>query len=282
MRNLKMVAAILLLVILLTGVEIFIVRSASRYEPEVEVVFAKQRIPQKTEITPDMLEVRKIGVGLAHRLSVKKTGEAAGKKAVMDIESGEMLLSSKLGLDEMQQIEVKDKNKRLFSVEFKGDQANGWWVLVDQYVDILFIPNETYGNPALSDSPRDDGQESNRQEPSLQDSVSQESVSQNRVRQSGGTDALTSASQDEKYSGGTADGTISRMPAINEWIPAGAALLEKIRIAALIDERGQLLGNNDRVTLPRYISFEVTDRQAEFLAAVKSRGRLELSVVPEE
>lgn len=208
MRKLKMVVAAILLVVILVGVEIYIIRGASKYEPEVEIVFASVKINEKTVITSDMLEIKKVGLGSAHKLSTKKPEEVIGKKAIMDIESGEMMLSSKVGLDEMKEIKVKDKNNRLFSVEFKGDQANGWWVLTGQNVDIIFVPNENYKN--------------------------------------------------------------------------GKQTLKKIRVAALIDEKGKLLENSDRATLPRYISFEVTDEQADFLAAAKGGGRLELSVIPEE
>ena len=30
----------------------------------------------------------------------------------------------------------------MFTVEFNGDQVNGWWLKEGQYVDIIFIPSE--------------------------------------------------------------------------------------------------------------------------------------------
>lgn len=214
MKRIKMLAAAALLTVLLMGVEIYIIRAATSYEPTTEVVFAKMKIPENTVVTVDMLELRKVELDMVHKLSVRSPEELDGKRTAVDIESGEMVLSSKVGSsDEMEKIWVKDKNKRLFSVEFKGDQANGWWLLTDQNVDILFIPTED-SNSA------------------------------------------------------------------NSW--SGTKKLKNIRVAALIDDRGKLLKNNERATLPRYISFEVTDEQASFLAYAKSRGRLELSVIPEE
>ena len=41
-----------------------------------------------------------------------------------------------------EEIIVKDKNSRLFTVEFRGDQANGCQLKEGQYVDIIFIPDE--------------------------------------------------------------------------------------------------------------------------------------------
>lgn len=214
MKRIKMLAAAVLVTVLLMGVEIYIIRAATSYEPTTEVVFAKMKIPENTVVTVDMLELRKVELGMVHKLSVRSLEELDGKRTAVDIESGEMVLSSKVGSsDEMEKIRVEDKNKRLFSVEFKGDQANGWWLLTDQNVDILFVPSE--------------------------------------------------------------DGN-----SVNSW--SGIKKLKNIRVAALIDDRGKLLKNNERSTLPRYISFEVTDEQASFLAYAKSRGRLELSVIPEE
>jgi hypothetical protein len=57
--------------------------------------------------------------------------------------------------------------------------------------------------------------------------------------------------------------------------------IKHIRIAALIDDKGSLLKNEKRVTLPRYISFEVDEKQDEFLAYAKTNGRLEISAEPE-
>lgn len=214
MKRFKMLVAVALLTVILVGAEIYIIRAATSYEPVTEVVFARVKIPEDTLITGEMLEIKKVGLASVHKLSVRKSENILGKRSATDIESGEMILSSKVGSsDAMEKIKVKDKNKRLFSVEFKGDQANGWWLLTDQNVDIIFVPGEA----------------------------------------------------------GTSEG-----------MGNDVKKLENIRIAALIDERGKLLKNNDRSTLPRYISFEVTDQQAAFLAEAKSKGRLELSVIPEE
>lgn len=216
MRRFGSLLAVFTLVLLLVITEIVIIKSASKYEPQISVVFAKTRIPERTVITPDMLELRDVNVSYVHRMSLRNISDAAAKRAGMDIDAGEMVLSGKLKPEEMEVIEVKDRNKKLFAVEFKGDQANGWWLMTDQVVDIIYIPNE---NPVNGTAPG------------------------NKVRDD-------------------------------------MQVLEDIRIAALIDENGKLLKNKDRTSLPRYISFEVTDEQVGFLAYAKGHGRLELSVVP--
>ena len=229
MRRFGTVIAAFLIVIILVIIEVVIIKGASNYEPVSEVVFARVRIPEKCEITAEMLEVKKIGIGLVHPLSLRNIRDAAGKRASMEIEAGEMLLAGKLGYEGMERIEVKDRNKRLYSVEFKGDQANGWWLMTDQNVYILFVPDKNAQTSA--------GAENND---SADIEVAPGIIGGNRVQK-----------------------------------------LRNIRIAALIDDNGKLLKNKDRTTLPRYVSFEVTDQQAEYLAYAKSNGRLEICVIPD-
>lgn len=214
MKKINLILLTVLLVIALLVVEIIIVRSASEYEPEVEVVFAGVKITEGTPITPDMLIKKKISLSYAHKQSVRKIEEAANKKAKVDIEEGEMLLIGKLDdINEMDQIVIMDSSKKLFSVEFKGDQANGWWLKAGQLVDIIFVPNE----------------KGNMEAGGVQKSV-------------------------EK--------------------------LKNVRIAAIIDEKGRLVKDTEGTALPRYISFELSDDQCDFLAYAKGNGRLEISVIP--
>lgn len=132
---------IVVYIALITVAAIYI-KMVSNYEPEVELVFTKVKIPEKTIITQDMLRTKKVRVSEAHRLSIRQLGDVAGKKAIIDIEEGEMLLSTKIADPNlMEDIQLKNKNNRLFTVEFKPDQANGWWLKTDQLVDIIFVPN---------------------------------------------------------------------------------------------------------------------------------------------
>lgn len=229
MRRSGIIIAAFVLVILLVAAEVFIIRSASKYEPRLKVVFAKAKIPQNTRITADMVELKEVGLSFVHRQSAKSLGDVVSKLARMDIEQGEMILASRLSADELDQIEVKDKNKRLFSVEFKGDQANGWWLRKEQYVDILFVPDER------------------------------------STKQTAEASAVT-------------DGSFPGNTNFNGRV----RILNDIRIAALIDDRGKLLDGSGGAALPKYVSFEVTNEQAGFLAYAKSNGRIELSVIPKK
>ena len=215
MKKINLILLTAILIVVLLAIEIIIVRSASEYEPEVEVIFAKIKIDEGTTITTDMLVEKKINLSYAHKQSIKKTEEVAGKKAKVDIEEGEMILNGKLAdIDEMDKLTIMDNSNRLFSVEFRGDQANGWWLKAGQYVDIIFVPNAK-GNMEADD---------------VQKSI-------------------------EK--------------------------LRNIRIAAIIDEKGRLIKDSESGNIPRYISFELSDSQCDFLAYAKGNGRLEISLIPE-
>ncbi len=58
-------------------------------------------------------------------------------------------------------------------------------------------------------------------------------------------------------------------------------VLKNIRIAGLINEDGKLIEDLQLEATPRYVSFEVTEEQALFLAYAKSNGKLELSSISE-
>ncbi len=237
MRRFGSIVAVFILVLILVVTEIVIIKSASQYEPKVKVVFAKSGIPEQTVITPAMLELKEVGLSFVHRMSLRSISDAASKRAGTDIEAGEMILSGKLRSEEMEAIEVEDGNKKLFSVEFKGDQANGWQLMTGQTVDIIYIPDERQpdgGAPGAPDAP---GASEDGVPPAVRDGIAEV---RNKIR-----------------------------------------VLEKIRIAALIDETGKLVKNSGRTVLPRYVSFEVTDEQAGLLAYAKGHGRLELSAIPE-
>lgn len=233
MRKISFILATFVLAVTLLVVEIIIVRSAARYDPQVEVVFARTNIPEKTVIQENMLDRRKIDLHLVNKQLVKDLNDIVGKEAKIDIEEGEMIFKSRIGnRNEVEEIKVIDTKNRLFTVEFKGDQANGWWLMADQYVDIIFIP--THSSKNLTEN------ENNISSRQYQNSMD-----------------ISSA-------------TLCCKP----------TRLRNIRVAALIDDKGNLLKNSRKDTLPRYISFEVTDVQDEFLAYAKSHGRIEISVIP--
>lgn len=123
--------------------EIVIIKAGTQYEPVIEVVFAAQDIKEKTVITEDMLEVKKVNINLVNKNTVKNKREVINKRASSDIVKGEMMLSSKVrAADDLYSINI-DSEKRIFCLELKPDQASGWMLKVGQAVDIIYIPNDT-------------------------------------------------------------------------------------------------------------------------------------------
>ena len=150
MKRINMIILTIVLALVFLIVEIIIVKSISKYEPGISVVFAIRKIKAGETITEDVVEKRKISVSLAHNQSIKNTKEITGKKAKSDIEKDEMILSSRIvDNSKFEEIIVKDKNSRLFTVEFRGDQANGWQLKEGQYVDIIFISDENNTIPVI-------------------------------------------------------------------------------------------------------------------------------------
>lgn len=144
MKRTKLIIITVILSMVLLAAQIYIVKAGSEYEAKVKVAFAKGYIPANTEITEDMLEMGEVNIGLTHLKSVTNAEKLIGKKTKMDIEAKEMILESKIYKENelMEKIAVKDDNNRLFTLELKGDQVNGWWIEADQYVDILFVPTQ--------------------------------------------------------------------------------------------------------------------------------------------
>lgn len=212
-----------MIVVLLVAVEMAMISNASGYEVKEKVIFAKVHIDKNTVITADMLELREIGASAVHPDALKSKDDAVKKKSGMDIEAGEMMLEAKLSSVGREIILVKNRSNRLISVEFEVDQANGWQLAEEQYVDLIFVPNQS---------------EQQKQPPG-------------------------------------AVGMSAMAPATY-----GVKVLKNIRIAGIIDKEGKLVDILEPKDIPRYISFEVTEEQADFLAYAKNSGKLELSCVP--
>ena len=141
MKRYSWIGGAFLIVLLLVAIEMTIISNASGYEAKEKGVFARVSIDKNAVITGDMLEIKEVDAGTAHPNALKDIDEAASMRAAMDIEAGELLLRSKLLSGEGGIIKAEDNSKRLFSVEFKVDQANGWQLSDGQYVDIIYVPN---------------------------------------------------------------------------------------------------------------------------------------------
>ena len=308
------------MVVLLVAVEMAIISNASGYESKEKVVFAAERISKNAIITGDMLELREISTEAVHPNAIKSMDIALSKRALMDIEDGEMLLNVKLSADDDGMIEAVGKNNRLFSLELDVDQANGWQLTEDQYVDIIYVPSnsEVRNQSVILEGKKKEIQEG--QSIGGAGATTQEktdaAVTGSTVQENSETGGMGAAVQEksEKGSMGAADqgndnvvgigaeesakgldspgqlvvqetleiqeSSIARVTyAVPVEVSGGVRVMKNIRIAGIIDQDGKLVDVLKTKSLPRYISFEVTQEQAAFLAYAKRNGKLELACI---
>jgi len=143
MKKVNVLILTIILSIIFLGVEIVIIRKSTQYEAKRNVVYADIDIKAGEIIKEEMLVEKETGISSIHDQAFVCKEDVIGKKAKTQLFKGEMILKGRLD-DELEngEIEVLDENSRLFTVEFKGDQVNGWWLKEGQYVDIIFIPDE--------------------------------------------------------------------------------------------------------------------------------------------
>lgn len=212
-----------LLAIILIIVEAYVVKVATKIEPEIEVIFASKKIPARTIITADMVTVKKIDVSLATLQTARNINEVIGKAATSEIESGEIIKTFRIADPlSLKEIKVLNPENRLMSVEFKPDQVNGWHLAAGDIVDIHYTPDAA------------------------------------------------------------ANLNIDRRDSISD--PFQKSLLdfhvfENVRIAGILDDKGQVIHEVTKEQLPKIISFEVSKDLAKFLGAAKHSGKIEISVV---
>lgn len=224
MKKTKILILTVILSVIFLGIEIIIVRKAAHYEPKRNVVYASTDVKAGEIIKEEMLKEKETEISNIHEHSFQEKEDIIGKIARTDLFKGEMILAERLyDQGEAEEILALNKNSRLFTVEFKGDQVNGWWLKEGQYVDIIFVPNE-------------------------------------------------------KTQKGNFD--VDLILGIEAQRPYGMQKIKNVRIAAIIDDKGNLIRDDVASSTPKYISFEVDEELDEFLAYAKGNGRLELSVIP--
>ena len=136
----KMIVFTVILSIALLAAQVYVIKKAADYEPKFDAVFAKVFIPSGTQITKDMLEIRK--TGMFHPKAYKSVNELNGKFAASDIESGEMVISSRItDTVKEKKVNLKNPDNVLYTIEFKPDQANGFLIKPDSLVHLIFVPD---------------------------------------------------------------------------------------------------------------------------------------------
>ena len=272
---------------MLVAAEAAVISKAADDTVKEKVVFARVKIEKNTVIENDMLEIREISAEAVHPEALRDVGAAVSKIACQDIEAGEMLLGVRLSTGSRGIIEARDKSKRLFTVEFKNDQANGWQLADGQYVDIIFVPHDDEAKAAAVAPAAKAG--ASAATPPAAAAATRAVSAPAQAAGSGATSTIAPApgpsAEPDAAPAAAADlpgYAPANYPLTSPAVPPDyVKVLENIRIAGIIDENGKLADASDQKTAPRYISFEVTGEQAAFLAYAKTNGQLELSSVPE-
>ncbi len=313
MKRLGWIIGTATITVIVLVIELMIISKAANYETREEVVFAKVSIDEGNMITRDMLEIREIASDLVTQGTVRSIEEAEAKVSAMKIEAGEMMLKAKLQNGESDVIEVADKSNRLFSIRFETDQTNGWQLEEGQLVDLICIPNSSEqqgciytldaNNRAAEEIPASDvgkaaspiyAGDAAANPADLSQYKGEEGVNpiSSEIAEVGlvSTGKTTANSESSgglesrrAPSGDTPNGNSSvKESAMEEYMSfTETKVLKAIRVAGIIGEDGKREEKKELVK-PQYISFEVTEKEAVFLAYVKYNGKIELAGIPEQ
>ncbi len=146
MTRKKIIFSSVALTIIIFAIQVLLIKSIAGVEQKKTVILARTRISAGTVIGAGMLKESEMPVGAVHRLSFGKAGDIIGKRAKTDIEDGEMILSTRIGLlGDLGDIRVLSPGNRLFCLDLKADQASGWRLAAGQLADILFVPERGAG-----------------------------------------------------------------------------------------------------------------------------------------
>ncbi len=119
------------------------------YQSPVDVVVAKQDLPDKTFLEPDMLAFAKVPERFAQPYSVRDPGQVVGLVTVAPIAAGEQVLTNKLQRKEEVRYEtslssVVPKGKRAVTITVNTLTGVGGFVRPGDVVDVLWtltLPN---------------------------------------------------------------------------------------------------------------------------------------------
>lgn len=141
MNKIKFLSLTLVITVFLLIIEAVVIKNAIGYENKKPVIVAKSIIEEGTTITKEMLKVVEFNAKDMHSNYISSFEGAVGKKPQQTIKEGDLVLLSSVDSTQDDFAHTTKEDARYFCLEFKGDQANGWWIKEGQLVDIIFIPN---------------------------------------------------------------------------------------------------------------------------------------------
>jgi Flp pilus assembly protein CpaB len=141
MRRMKFIILTIIVTVILLVIEASVIKKVIGYEEEKTVIIAIKTIEVGAIIKKDMVKQMEMNVKDIHSNYITSMQEVVGKTAQEKIHIGEIILRNKINPEANHFVSDAKEDSRYFSLEFKGDQANGWWLNQGQLVDIIFVPD---------------------------------------------------------------------------------------------------------------------------------------------
>jgi pilus assembly protein CpaB len=151
LKSVNNLIILVIIVVILLAVQSYLVRQASNIDAKVTVYVATTDIEANTLIDDKMLRATQrnlIDVPLNY---VKSKSDIVGKFAVNNIYRNEELLTNDLKIykDDFF-FNLENTNNQFMSIAFNSDAANGWRLMKDQRVNIIFSPYQVSEGSVLS------------------------------------------------------------------------------------------------------------------------------------
>lgn len=146
MNKIKIILGAIFLTIILLAAQFLVFRMLTGKEGMIPVLAAARDISPGEIITEDLVcETEIVDFGLTGEFP-SRPDEIYGKIATDEIYQGDVVTLKRLGDNsERENTELFGEDTRFITIEFKPDQANGWFIENGSFVDLLFIPDKTAG-----------------------------------------------------------------------------------------------------------------------------------------
>jgi len=127
-------------IILLSLLEIILIRGLSGQKNMVGVYIASEDIPRNSEITEKMISIQNFPSDAIPLLGVRDSKELLGKFAIVDFAKGELILNRRLVNDANGKLSSSGKVE--ISIMPNPEDALGWQISRGEFIDLLCYKND--------------------------------------------------------------------------------------------------------------------------------------------
>ncbi len=154
MKKITMIIITLILAIVLTVIQINIVKKAEKGEEQIEAVVYSGTYESGTMLTDNMLKVIKIPKSITPSGLCSQATEVLGGYLLRSVYEGEIVLLQTITSEVPEQNDILSENRDsegsvLISLKPDPDKAVAWQLKPGQKVNLLYTPTRT-GNDSLS------------------------------------------------------------------------------------------------------------------------------------